>query len=727
MWRIVHSWVGLVGALLVLVIALSGAMLATKPSYDRFFVQDLPNDMSVAQVLEKIAKKQKRIQPEKIKIAPSGEVKLTFKKGGKSNEQILIAQTGELKRLRKEPAFYVWMRDFHRSFLLGDKGRIVPAIAGVLMFLLTVSGLFLLFRRLGGIGKFFSPMSWRGIGASHSALGRLSLLPLLVIIITALWLSGITYKLVPTGKEKPPFYPQTVEKLKPVKSWELIGLKEIPFNSVKQIIFPLPNDWTDVWTIETNDSYVFVDQFTGKVLSKQPLNFMAKAYDWVVLLHTAEGAYVWGILLFFSSMSVPYFAISGAVLWVRNRKLGGGKIANQSSASSAGVLILVASENGSTWGFAKALHKGLVEKGEKVRTISINAWVGNYPNLKIILPLVATYGDGDAPQTAKRFDARLKSFNPKNSLNFAVLAFGDCAFPKFCAFGEKVDRQFNQKFGASLLPIVKIDKQSGQAFSAWCRQIGDLLGHDLSVEYVPNRPKTIALQLQNKRLCAQETDSPVAILRFVGKKIPNHQSGDWLAVYPENCNVPRLYSLGSNSLLDRAVEICVRYQKGGLCSPWLCGLSEKDTIEVSIIKNPLFHLPKSKPVIMIGAGTGIAPFVGMIRHNHKKQPLHLFYGGRNPSVDNFYEQEIEQWLSDKRLTNFYSAWSRVGKKQYIQDVIAENSELLAQLLKQDATIMICGGRQMAESVLQKIDKTAQAIGTNIENLKNKKRLLEDVY
>lgn len=726
MWRSIHSWVGLLAALLVMTLALSGTFLATRPFYDAYVNGSVAADVSVADVIERIAKANPRIEAQRLTIAPSGEAELSYSRNNRLRQNVVDLNSGKFLRGRNEPQWYVFVRDLHRSFFLGEKGRLIPATAGIVMLLLCVSGLFVLSRRMGGWRQLLQSISWRGAANQHAALSRWALLPLLLTALTALWLSAVTFNLVSSGEDKPPAYPESLKELDPVDPWDLHGLQEIAAADVKEIVYPIPVDWFDVWTVQTGNEYIFVDQFSGDVLSREALPPLARIMAWVRFLHTAEGSQLWGLVLLCSSLTVPFFAVTGIMVWWRNKRRGRGRIRHNASTAVAETLLVVGSEGGSTWGFAKALHHALLAAGETVRTIEMNALKRDYPKLKRLLVLTATYGDGDAPQSATHFLSRLAQ-NGNQDVAYATLAFGDKAFPAYCAFGEAVDAALQAKFATPLLPLTKIDKQSAQSFAHWCRDLGEALGLALAVDYVAQRPKTHTLTLSASTLYGQDMGTVIAVLRFCADKLPKFQPGDLVSIYPPDCAVPRLYSIASDAQRDGFLEICVRRQDGGVCSPWLCALAVGATIEVTVAANARFHLPARKAVVMIGAGTGIAPFAGMIRHNTTQRPLDLYWGGRHPDADALYGTEITQWLETRHLHHYAPAWSRVAARAYVQDRIhADHDHLLARL-RDGAAVMVCGGQDMAVAVRAEIEQLANELGTSVAELKRDRRYLEDVY
>lgn len=727
MWRSVHSWIGLALSLLVMVTAITGALLATEPVYDRVKTRQAASDQSVADLLRQIAEANPRATGERLKRTDIGDLKLVYSERNRRRERIVDLDTGKFTREQKRPAFYVFLRDLHRSFLLGDDGRLLTAVSAVAMSVLTASGIALLLRRLGGWRQAFAPIQGRDSGGIHAWLGRAALIPLLIIGITALYLSALTFDILSAGDGRAPAYPESAEKLDPVDPWDLHSLQAIALKDVQEVVYPIPEDWFDVWAVKTTSDWVFIDQFTGDTISRDPLPTSSRIYDLVMVLHTGQGMWPWAIVLMVSSAAVPVFAVTGALIWWRGRRDGRGRIRGNVSVGQAEALILVGSEGGTTWGFAKALHRAMVQAGIPTRVTAMNELRSQYPQLRMLITMVATYGDGDAPKSASRFLTRLKRFTPPTGLRHATLCFGDKAFPAYCAFGDEVAKALENRLGAPLIPAFDIDKQSAQAFDHWCGTLSDALSMPLNVSYSPRKPKTRHLTLTRRAVFGSRLGTTTAVLRFEGKRLPFHRPGDLAQVYPPGCDVPRLYSLGSSSKQDGFLEIVVKEVDGGCCSTWLCGLQEGDGVDLAIARNDRFQMPARKPVVMVGAGTGIAPFTGMIRHNHKCRAVDLFWGARDPQADALYACDIEQWCAKGHLSHFAPAWSRSGQREYVQDRIRAERSHLIKRLKSGATIMVCGGTAMAAAVRAEIDALAAECGLSLSELKRRNRYLEDIY
>ncbi len=93
-----------------------------------------------------------------------------------------------------------------------------------------------------------------------------------------------------------------------------------------------------------------------------------------------------------------------------------------------------------------------------------------YPKAERFLILAATYGEGDAPASARGFLDRLARMAPTAPL--AVLGFGDRSFPAFCAYAAEVEAAARAKGWATLLPLDTVDRQSPQDFARWGRALG---------------------------------------------------------------------------------------------------------------------------------------------------------------------------------------------------------------------------------------------------------------
>lgn len=723
MARSLHLWLGLLFAIPILVIALSGSILAVKPVMQAYAstVQPLAG-LSAATVLERVAEANPRLTVERLQVTPSGVVLVKGKLGSRRVEKPVDVQTGALLRLQPDNGFFTFVRDIHREFLLGKVGRLVSLGSAVMFTIMVVSGLIMLLRQLGGWRGALQKIRGRTPNRLHGVLGRALVLPLVITAVTGLYMGLVTQKAVPSGAELRPYYPETPAELAPVLPQDLPGLKAQPMDGLQELLFPIPDDWFDVFALKTDTGFVFIDQFTGETLSSTSYSNWQVALEWMAVLHTGVGAAPWAIVLGIASLSVPVFLVTGVLVWWRKRQP---RIAQNARPDMAEIVVMVGSQNGTTFGFARHLHSKLTQAGAKVRLEEMNAAKPSYPKAKTLVALAATYGDGAPPQNASRFYERAaKATNWPDQ--HVMLGFGDRSFPQFCAFAQAAEQALPS---TALLPIESIDRQSSQSFTAWGRDLSQVIGLDFTLDHQPKRPKTAQLTLTERIHFGAGISTPSAILRLrvTGGRLARFRAGDMIGIYAGPTAAPRIYSLGSSST-EGFIELCVAQQEGGLCSTYLNHLELGKSLEAYIIHNPGFVMPaRKRPVLMIGAGTGIAPFAGMIRANDSNRPIDLFWGNRHPDSDFYYRQEISQWLDDGRLTGFYPAFSRTTPSAYVQDQLTQKGDLLQARLRGGGTIMVCGSQRMATAVRTRIDALASHIGTSLAELRRQNRYLEDIY
>ena len=197
---------------------------------------------------------------------------------------------------------------------------------------------------------------------------------------------------------------------------------------------------------------------------------------------------------------------------------------------------------------------------------------------------------------------------------------------------------------------------------------------------------------------------------------------------PPGTNVPRFYSLAS-ATEDGFVEICVRRIPGGLCSTHLIGLAPGERVAAFIRPNPAFALPRTRQsVVLVGAGTGVAPLAGFIRRNHRRTPMHLFFGGRDPAQDYYFGEDIERWREQGRLASVQTVFSRTpGGGGYVQDTLRRQAAHLRELLARGAIVRVCGSHAMARGVAETLDAVLAPIGLSVRELKARERYAEDVF
>lgn len=215
---------------------------------------------------------------------------------------------------------------------------------------------------------------------------------------------------------------------------------------------------------------------------------------------------------------------------------------------------------------------------------------------------------------------------------------------------------------------------------------------------------------------------------------------------------PRLYSISSSPRAHpgrvHATVGVVRYrshnrERGGVCSTMFadrtaCGR----TLPIYIQPNKMFRLPKdaTAPVIMIGPGTGIAPFRAFLQERSATGATGrnwLFFGERSAATDFLYREELEQMTQRSLLTRFDSAFSRdQAHKIYVQDRMLEHGADLYAWLEEGASLYVCGDATfMAKDVdaaLHRViehhgQRNEEAANEYVQRMHDERRYLRDIY
>lgn len=726
MLRQFHSLPGLIAALLVMLLAISGAILSVNPALERLAgTATAAGQVNVGQLAGRVAKHFPGV--EQIQRTASGTVIVYYNQDGQAGAEKIDPLTGRGLEAYEPSAFSRWMKGLHRSLLLGTPGHGVAGVGALFMLLLSVSGVLLLVRRVGGWRNLLRPLRGDFNQRWHAEVGRLILPGLLLSALSGLYMCATTFDLIADGSQSEPTFPTYVSTGPALSVANLPALQVTDLNDLRELVYPSPSNPQDVYSLRTAQGDGYVDQASGALLSYQAHDAMHNAYEMIYQLHTGEGLWWLGLLLGLCALCVPLMSITGILMWW-DRRRSGPNIRNNSTAQTADSVILVGSEHNTTWGFANALHVALHEAGHRVHSAAMNQYSNDYGNAQRLFILTATHGDGDAPAQAAQFLARLAKVGLKPGQPFAVLGFGDRQFPRFCQFAQQVQEALLQAGGSPLMGLETINRQSSQEFARWGHALGEVLGDDLMLVHTAKQPHTHRLVLAERIVYGEKVDTPTHVLRFKAPgRLPTFEAGDLVGILPPGSSVPRFYSLACGSQ-DGVLEICVRKHKGGLCSQLLHSLDIGAPIEAFIQPNPQFRPALgAHPVILIGAGTGIGPLAGFIRNNTAHHPMHLYWGGRNPTSDFLYESELNDYLADHRLTALRPAFSQAMDPCYVQDRLINDAKILRQLIENGAQVLVCGGREMAKGVMQALDEILAPLNLSVQALKVQGRYREDVY
>ncbi|NWZ40315.1 NOS2 protein, partial [Brachypodius atriceps] len=224
---------------------------------------------------------------------------------------------------------------------------------------------------------------------------------------------------------------------------------------------------------------------------------------------------------------------------------------------------------------------------------------------------------------------------------------------------------------------------------------------------------------------------------------------------------PRYYSVSSScDMTAREIHLTVavvnyRTRDGegplhhGVCSTWLNTVELNETVHCFIRSATEFHLPEepAKPCILIGAGTGIAPFRSFwLQRLHDLEhgglrggDMTLLFGCRQPDLDHIYREETEEMKRKGVLRDLYTAYSRLPgqEKVYVQDILQRQLEarVLEVLHGQQGHVYVCGDVRMARDVAKVLQEllaralrlSQQEANEYLQQLKSQKRYHEDIF
>lgn len=211
---------------------------------------------------------------------------------------------------------------------------------------------------------------------------------------------------------------------------------------------------------------------------------------------------------------------------------------------------------------------------------------------------------------------------------------------------------------------------------------------------------------------------------------------------------PRLYSISSSPALhENEIHLTVALEKFstsqelhyGLCSDHLINQATGSVLKFYIHKNERFKLPaESADIIMIGPGTGIAPFRSFLAEREAQNASGknwLFFGDQHFTSDFLYQTEIQDWHQTGLLTKVNLAFSRdQAEKIYVQHRMLEQAAELYAWISRGAVVYICGSRSpMGDDVEQALMQIAAEQGGQLvpsawlENLAESGHYLKDVY
>nr|WP_246533351.1 PepSY domain-containing protein [Pseudomonas lalucatii] len=683
--------------------------------------------------------------------------------------------SGELLGQPDGQAFFGLMLQLHRFLAMGETGKQITAASTLALLFFCLSGLYLRWPRRAASWRAWLTPDWAKRGRAfnwdlHAVAGTWCLLLYLLAGLTGLYWSydwyreGMTRLLgdAPAGEQRgkpgerrggrgeaPAGPPPSVDHGALWRSlqdaagpglaaWNLrlpaaAGQPATVFYLLEDA--PHPRALNQITLDPASGAVSRHERYADKSLGAQLLTS-------VYALHTGEYFGLAGrILMLLASAAMPLFAITGWLLYLdRRRKKRAIRLARGAvgaAGDAQGWLIGFASQRGLAeqlaWHTAGQLQaagmpvqvRALAELSEQALRQASRA-----------LFVVSTFGDGEAPDSARGFERRLLGRElALGELSYAVLALGDRQYRQFCGFARRLHDWLDQQGARRLFAPVEVDNGDHATLALWQRRLGELTGVTLGPPL--EKPFVEWRLLARHCLNPAGTGAPTFLLRLQPPADADWRAGDILEVLPRNqcAQLPRDYSIASLPA-DGVLELIVRQERHGdgalgLGSGWLTAEAQPgQTLRARLRSNGAFHAPADdRPLILIGNGTGLAGLRALLKARiamgHRRN--WLLFGERQAAHDFYCREELQAWRAAGELARLDLAFSRdQAQKVYVQDRLGEAADELRAWVERGAAIYVCGSLEGMAAGVERVLR--EALGdAGLEQLREAGRYRRDVY
>ena len=680
--------------------------------------------------------------------------------------------TGELLGQARGEGFFGLMLQLHRFLAIGQTGRNITGACALILVFFCLSGLYLRWPRNASNWRAWLTLDWARKGRSfnwdlHAVFGTWCLVIYLLAALTGLFWSydwyreGLTRLLTDApaqerghqGGQRPGQKPAGEAPAYDMDAlWASIQHAAGP--GLKAFNLRLPGaagQPANVFYLLDGADHdrafntLALDPVTGQLrrqelFADKPLGGQLLAS--VYALHVGSYFGVLGrIVMMVASLCMPLFFITGWLLYLdrRRKKRAIRKTRQGVDGHAEGWLIGFASQSGYAeqlaWQAADQLQRG--GQGARVRALgSISE--SDLKAAEKALFVVSTFGDGQAPDSARAFERQMASLQwPLPQLSYGMLGLGDRNYAHFCGFAHRVDAWLRAQGAQPLFSPVEVHNADHEALGQWHTALQALSGAQ-AVPSTSNPFQAWTLR-KRQRLNPGSNAASTWLLSLVPPSSQSWQAGDLVEILPGNHQGDeahsREYSIASipeDGCLQLIVRQHVAPEGGlGLGSGWLTErVPVGGEVQLKVRRNSAFHLPDAAvPGIFIGNGTGLAGLRSLLKARiaQGEHRNWLLFGERTRSHDFYCSDELEKWLGKGQLARLDLAFSQdQAHKIYVQDRLRQASDELRQWLAEGAAIYVCGSLEgMAGGVHEVL---LEVLGeTGVEALIEAGRYRRDVY
>ncbi len=683
--------------------------------------------------------------------------------------------SGELLAEPSGKAFFDLMLQLHRFLAMGETGKQITAASTLALLFFCLSGLYLRWPRQALNWRAWLTLDWAKKGRAfnwdlHAVAGTWCLAFYLCASLTGLYWSygwyrdGMTQLLsdAPAGQQggksgerrgrpgdAPQGPPPNVDyhalwsSLQSAAGPQLVAwnLRLPPVAGQPATVFYLLKDAEHPRAL----NQLVLDPPSGQVQRHERYAdkpFGAQLLASVYALHVGEYFGLVGrILMALASLSMPLFAITGWLLYLdrrrKKRAIKQARGALSTSAEGQHWLVGFASQSGLAeqlaWRTAGQLQAaGIAVQVQPLARVDAQA----LRQASRALFVVSTFGDGEAPDSARGFERSLLGRElALADLSYAVLALGDRQYKQFCGFARRLHGWLQQQGANSLFNPVEVDNGDAVALAHWQQQLSGLTG--APVQAMAEQPFGEWRLLDRQCLNPGSSGAPTFLLRLQPPSAADWQAGDLLEVLPGNHAeaAVREYSIASLPA-DGVLELLVRQEHHpdgslGLGSGWLtAGAALQQPLLARLRRNSGFHAPEADcPLILIGNGTGLAGLRSLLKQRigAGQSRNWLLFGERNAAHDFYCREELDGWLASGELARLDLAFSRdQAAKVYVQDRLRMAAEHLRSWVAAGAAIYVCGS---LDGMASGVDAVLREVlgDARVEALIEEGRYRRDVY
>ncbi len=628
--------------------------------------------------------------------------------------------TGELKGEVAGQGFFNLMLNLHRFLAMGDSGRQITGACTLMLVFFCLSGLYLRWPRKALDWRTWLTFDWAKKGRAfnwdlHAVAGTWCLMFYLLFALTGLFWSyewyrdGLNKLLADApaagqqqkhGEGRGRHGPQKIDKNAPplVVDYDAIwaNLKDAAGPGLAMYNLRLPpvgGRPANLFYLLDNADHprafntLVLDPASGQVKKHDRYtdkSFKAQLLQSVYALHVGEYFGLPGrIIVTIASLTMPLFFVTGWLLYLDRRRKK-----RQVRAARGNVTSNTAS--GDSWLIGFASQSGLAEQlawqsAGQLQAAGLPVQVRALAELgesdlrqaRRALFVVSTFGDGEAPDSARAFERKVLG-QPwaLNNLSYALLALGDRQYPHFCGFARRLQAWLGERGASSAFSPVEVDNADQAALQQWQQELAQLTGAQPVTAWQPPGFGNWSL-VHRELLNPGSQGQPVYLLGLRPQQPASWEAGDLVEILPLN-GQPRidtfldgmaldagakvqvnglgetlaqalagrqlptrrdhLVGLQPQALVDALVpigsreysiasiasdgvlELIVRQERHadgslGLGSGWLTEyLPLNGMLSLRLRRNSSFHLPESAaPMILIGNGTGLAGLRSLLR------------------------------------------------------------------------------------------------------------------